>query len=92
MVGAWFRRGDVPSPTGWQTQPLPCGTARCGLANPQHRGIISCFLKQVLRHRSKNSNWRSPTHKSDWSGVDLTDSLQSVIDADDGSVPLDSVP
>ena len=34
---------------GWETQPLPCDVARCGLTNPQHRGIIPCFLKQVLR-------------------------------------------
>ena len=33
----------------WETQPLPCDVARCGLTNPQHRGIIPCFLKQVLR-------------------------------------------
>ena len=33
---------------GWETQPLPCAVARCGLTNPQHRGIIPCFLKQVL--------------------------------------------
>ena len=36
---------------GWETQPLPCAVARCGLTNPQHRGIIPCFLKQVLRAR-----------------------------------------
>ena len=45
IVGAWF-----PSPMGWEPQPLPCDTARCGLTNPQHRGIIPCFLKQVLRN------------------------------------------
>ncbi|CAI7995025.1 hypothetical protein GBAR_LOCUS1592, partial [Geodia barretti] len=43
MVGA-----RSPRPTGWETQPLPCDTARCRLTNSQHRGIISCFLKQVL--------------------------------------------
>ena len=41
IVGAWF-----PSPMGRETQPLPCDVARCGLTNPQHRGIIPCFLKQ----------------------------------------------
>ena len=48
IVGAWF-----PSPMGWETQPLPCDVARCGLTNPQHRGIIPCFLKQV---KSSNSS------------------------------------
>ncbi len=52
MSGQWERLGFVgarsPRPTGWKTQPLPCDTARCGLTNPQHRGIIPCFLKQVF--------------------------------------------
>ena len=48
FVGARF-----PRPTGWETQPLSPNAARCGLTNPQHRGIIPCFLKQVLRHRTK---------------------------------------
>ena len=42
---------------GWETQPLPCAVARCGLTNPQHRGIIPCFLKQVLNiinHKADN--------------------------------------
>ena len=39
---------------GWETQPLPCDVARCGLTNPQHRGIIPCFLKQVLNRSIKN--------------------------------------
>ena len=34
---------------GWETQPLPCDVGRCGLTNPQHREIIPCFLKQVLK-------------------------------------------
>ena len=40
---------------GWETQPLPCDVARCGLTNPQHRGIIPCFLKQVLKVLSESS-------------------------------------
>ena len=46
---------------GWETQPLPCDVARCGLTNPQHRGIIPCFLKQVLSvtHTTTDENGRA---------------------------------
>ncbi len=47
--GAWFRRGEVPSPNGLgDSTPIPPMPRCCGLTNPQHRGIIPCFLKQVL--------------------------------------------
>ena len=52
MVEGWF-----PSPMGWETQPLPCAVARCGLTNPQHRGIIPCFLKQVLSLEFEIDSW-----------------------------------
>ncbi len=57
IEGLCFVGARFPRPTGWESQPLPRDTARCGLTNPQRRGITLSFLKQVLglrirqRHR-----------------------------------------
>ena len=55
MVGAWF-----PNPTVWETHPLSPNAARCGLTNPQHFRLISCFLKQVLREIPQIENEKEP--------------------------------